>query len=375
MKNKQIKLSGYSQISSEHLQSLTLLYTPLVGTDAIQFYLLLSSLIMSDITNYTLLTHLLKKSYEELDHYRELLEEYKLIRTYQKENDPTYYIDIQKPLTGLNFLNHLLYGRIYHAKLKEKVFQFMESYFSAKNEFKTFTEITKHLNLSKDVELLEQDASNYEEITTFNIQHDFDYTTFFKYQDQYLIPSEIIENQKILQKIGEYASIYNVDAKTMAKLVARSTLLTNNTLDFEKLVNYLKKVELPTDAEVTQVSHPMQYLKQKQNGINPNRYERQLIEKLITEYRFSYELINILLDYSLEKNDNRISEVYIEKIAATWIRNGIKTVEQAQAALQPKVKKQSKKEKMLESWEQPTTVLEVDQKILSKLLKKGENHE
>ncbi len=369
MEDKKIKLSGYHTINSEVLKTLTLLYSPIIKSDALYLYTLLISLFENHETSYFELASISGKSIQEISYLKDTLEEYRLIRTFTNKNHSEYYIDIQKPIEGLNFISHNLYSRVLYSKIDESLFKKLQAMYQVKNPFIELEEITKIINLGDEIEQISSFEDKYQNIVEFGIEHQFDYATFIKLSEPYSIPIEFIENKNILHKIGELAYIYDVDVQNMIKLVAKSTKLADKTLDIDKLISLLSKVKIKHTVISDTHMHPLQYLKSKQMGVEPTSKEKQLIQKLMTEYRLNYELINLLIDYSLEKNEQRIVGNYIETVASSWIRKNIKTLEEAKQSLKPKSKVAStRKEKMLKSWEKEATQ-EVDLSVLDELMK------
>ena len=55
----------------------------------------------------------------------------------------------------------------------------------------------------------------------------------------------------------------------------------------------------------------------------------KLIEDLMIDYKLSAGVVNVLIDYVLKTNDNKLSRNLVETIAGQWSRNKIETVEEA----------------------------------------------
>ena len=65
---------------------------------------------------------------------------------------------------------------------------------------------------------------------------------------------------------------------------------------------------------------------------------------LATNYKFSNGVINVLIRYTLDMKDNTLPRKYIEKVAASLVREGVTTVVEALNYLN-KVNKKSKEKK------------------------------
>jgi len=74
---------------------------------------------------------------------------------------------------------------------------------------------------------------------------------------------------------------------------------------------------------------PYQLLKRKYKGAEPTQRDKQLVENLITNQKLNYGVVNVLVDYVLKVNDNKLNKNFIETIAGQWKRKNIQTVEEA----------------------------------------------
>lgn len=360
--NKNIKITGISQLSASQTQSLLLLYAPLVQNDAIILYQTLLSLKEQALINYNFLTALLAMSLPQIERLRQNLEQYHLIKTYE-DDAGTHHIVLQKPLEGDDFITHRLYSRVLFSKMNEDLYKKIKAMFEVEHHLEKYRNISAVIDLGNEIEIIDANESAFEEVHAFGIEHQFDYPSFIKLAQPLMIPTHFLDNPQILHKIGEYAYIYNIDAQNMAKYVAKSTNLATQNLNFEKLLRYISNAKIKVnDNGVT--LHPLQFIKKLQQGIEPIKNDRQLVEKLITQYRLNYELINLLIEHSYQKN-NTITHNYIEKIAASWIVKGINTIEEAKKTLEVKRSKTVRKDRMMASWEntneKENVVIEIDE--------------
>ena len=91
---------------------------------------------------------------------------------------------------------------------------------------------------------------------------------------------------------------------------------------------------------------PLEFLKIRNNNINPSSYDVELIGKIRVSTELSDPVINVLLDYSLEKLDNKLIPSYVEKVAASLSRKGIKDAYEAMLYLNGKTVKEVRKEEV-----------------------------
>ena len=68
---------------------------------------------------------------------------------------------------------------------------------------------------------------------------------------------------------------------------------------------------------------PVKFLQNKQNGIPVVKSDQILIERLCKEFQFPIEVVNTLIEYTLQRTNQQFSRNYVEKVAASWVRLGV----------------------------------------------------
>ena len=162
-------------------------------------------------------------------------------------------------------------------------------------------------------------------------------------------------NQKNLRLIGELATIHGISEMDMRKYVSQSMNLKDNTLNAEllkrKVRNAKRSVMVDLDVKNPYALPPVRFLQSKQHGIEVSRSDAYLIETLITDFKMKPEVVNVLIEYVLEKTNQRFSKSYVEKIASVWVRLNIDTSEKALAHIKEEEQKPIKtKKKELPEW-------------------------
>ena len=164
-------------------------------------------------------------------------------------------------------------------------------------------------------------------------------------------------NKKIKELINQLAFVYNVDTMKMSDLI-RMSISDIGLIDKEKLIQVVRKNyefntsgSLPTIVYRTQPEHlkapkgdtsnlgkmitvfentkPYDYLRCKNKGAKPSQRELKILELLAINYELTPGVINVLIDYAIRVNDGKLNQNYLEAIASTWKRKGIKTVPEA----------------------------------------------
>ena len=67
----------------------------------------------------------------------------------------------------------------------------------------------------------------------------------------------------------------------------------------------------------------------KNNNVRPSKSDLSVLEMLLVDYDLPPGVVNVLIDYVLRINNNKLIKSFIESIAIQWKRSNIKTVEQA----------------------------------------------
>ena len=82
-----------------------------------------------------------------------------------------------------------------------------------------------------------------------------------------------------------------------------------------------------------------------------------ILESLLQDLKLNPAVINVLVDYVLTTNNNKLSKAYIETIAGQWKRSGIETAEEAMNIAKKEHNKSknkthttSSKKKVIPSW-------------------------
>ena len=86
-------------------------------------------------------------------------------------------------------------------------------------------------------------------------------------------------------------------------------------------------------------AHPYQLLKSKYKDGKVIEKDLKLIESLLLDLKLTPGVVNVLIDYVLKVNNQKLNKNYVESIASQWKRLGIETVEEAMNACKKEHKK------------------------------------
>ena len=315
-----IEVRCIEHLSSEQRQSLNLLYGPLMGKNSICLYEFLGSI--QNLVELEDVYLLLNMNASQFDIARNRLEQYHLIETYVHEGD--MLILLYAPLLPDSFLCHETYSRLYLASVGAKCFDKVKAMlYKDKTVSSSYTKVESPLDVSILDSWNESKEIAFEKVKpTIKQKYDFDFATLFKGMDR-IFPVRLRTSEN-LDRIAEMAKIYGIDAKDMRKYVQRSTNPSTHVFDLEKLKDMVmrnRKV-MEVNKDPYKMS-PVKFLQNKQNGIPVVKSDQALIERLCKEFQFPIEVVNTLIEYTLQQTNQQFSRNYVEKVAASWVRLGV----------------------------------------------------
>ncbi len=385
------------------------LYEPLIGSLAVSLYFTLwNDLSVTNIMSTDLIHHhlmvVLKSGISSIKIARESLEAFGLLKSYVKNGSINDYIyELYSPLTPQEFFNHPILNIVLYNNVGEREYENLKIlYKMPKIDLREYTDITKKLddvydtskfNLSSDLRdknsnsIMVDSRINFDEIIAS-------------------IPKNIINEKAFTKKtkelINNLAFIYNIDTLKMTELI-RSVLnefgnIDKNGLRIVARKDYqFKNGTLPTLIYRTQPDYlknplgdnskkgriinvfenttPYDFLRHKNHGAKPTARDLKLLEKLVVDLELPPAVVNVLIDYVLRKNNNRLTGAYVETIAAQWKRAGLKTASEAMDFAEKEHKKMQKKEVTIKKKEVVETPIWFDKKINDDDLTEAEENE
>lgn len=391
------------------------LYEPIIGPLPISLYLTLWSdldrtLTLSIEYNHHHLMTFLKNSLEEIREAREALEAVGLIKTYYKEGENInhYIYELYSPISAYEFFNHpilniVLYNNIgvheYNNLIKsyKKVSIKYDEYIDISNKFnETFRSSVGAMFNNEDIKERKSNKPVLSNLIDFDAIKES-------------IPNKVLNSQALNKKskelINNLAFIYNLDTLKVSELL-RLTIDENGLINKDVFIKEVRKSyeynnggSLPTVIYRTQPEYlktpegdlsntgkmiyifenttPYDFLKSKYKNNNPTPRDLKILEYLALELNMPPAVINVLIDYVLRINDNKLNKSYLETIAGQWTRLGIKTAKdamnQAKKEYKKKPKKEIKKDTKLPIWfdneKKGTEISEEEKEEIETLLK------
>lgn len=359
------------------------LYEPIIGSNAVSLYFTLwQDLEKSESTNQKFNHHhlmaSLKLGLDPVTSARKALESVGLIRTYYKTGEVNdYFYEIYSPLMPNEFFNHPIFSVVLYNNIGSVEYKSLVEYYKREIGIpKDYEEITTTMDMnfkSMSSALLSIDASEVEKSDSLDANISEDYIDFALLQSS--LPKNLIRekalNKRTRKLLNSLAFVYDLDTLKMCELL-RMVVNENGVIDKEALRLSARKYyqfnnsgSLPTLIYRTQPEHlktpegdmsnrgkmlrifentsPYDFLRSKYHGTEPTTRDLRLLEYLAVDLELAPSVINVLIDYVLKSNDNKLTQGYVETIAGQWKRLNIDTAEAAMRTAEKEHKKNKTK--------------------------------
>lgn len=345
---------------------LVMLYQPIVGATAINLYFTLwSYLDKSEIASMSWTHHHITNSMgitlSEFVSSREKLEGIGLIRSYVKRDNVNNYVyEMFSPLTAHEFFNNPILSTVLYTNIGNDEFKKVKEYFKIPrinlsgyeditSKFNEVYESTSFINtVSNDIK--KKTCQGIELISNLDLENIFS-----------LIPEEMLnikgiarDTKDLIVKLG---FIYDLSDEEMTNIIRNSInekhnidkeLLRSNcrhyysfensgklpTIIYRNQPEYLRKPVGDTSKRAKVIyqfenTSPYDFLCSKYKDAKPTKTDLGLLEYLLIDLNLKPGVVNVLIDYVLRINNNKLTRSFIETIAGQWKRSKIETVEDA----------------------------------------------
>lgn len=347
---------------------LIMLYQPLIGSTAISLYFTLwayldkSEVLSCEWTHHHLMTNMRIKL-EEILVAREKLEAIGLLRTLVKEDHVNQYMyELYSPLSASEFLNNPILATSLYNNVGKVEFDKIVEYFKLPrintrdydDITKSFNEVFESVSVGSLEHVIKEIREKKKRRNTLTSTIDLN-GILAMIPEELLNPRSLTKDTKEL--IDKLAFIYQLDDSVCTELI-RNSLTIKRTIDKDKLKKnalhyytfehngklpsiiyrnqpeYLRKPEGDQSNKAKMIYtfetiSPYQFLRSKNNGSAPSRSDLKIVEYLMIDLNLKPGVVNVLLDFVLRINHNKLNRAFIETIASQWKRDGIETVEAA----------------------------------------------
>lgn len=346
------------------------LYQPIIGNKAVSlYYTLLNDLSKNEIITSVLTHHHLQTvmqiSLEDIENARTRLEAVGLLKTcLKKDNINNYIYILYAPLSASEFLNHPILNIVLYNNIGKLEYQnIVESYKTPRIVLKDYEDISSSFD-----EVFKSIPGSYiftnEELIGKNkgeikFKNELDFSLLISGLNSSII-NEKAFTKEVKSLINSLSYIYDIDVLTMQGIV-NTCINEKGTLDKDTLrkscrnyYSFENNGKLPTLINIKQPEYlksptgdvsnrakmiytfentnPMQFLKSKYKGGKLLNRDINLLEILLVDLKLMPGVVNVLIDYVLRVNNQKLNKAYVEAIASNWKRLGIETVDEAMNA-------------------------------------------
>ena len=367
-----------TSLSDKDRNILVLLYQPIIGSQAISLYYTLwsyldkSELLSNEWTHHHLLKDMMISN-AELTEAKEKLEAIGLIKTYVKKGNINNYVyELYSPITASEFINNpVLNMSLFNAVGKLEYDRIIGYFRLPKINLKEYEDVTKKFSDVFDFRVEPLNDNLIYDLKSKNtrkleIISKIDINTILS-----LISDDILNKKSITKDIKELilklSFIYNYDNDDMIELIRNSIsehhtidkkLLTENankyyrydnlgklpSLIYKQQPEYLRKENLDTSnrsrmIHLFETTTPYDFINSKYKTGNPTSSDLAIISYLLIDLNLKPGVVNVLVDYVLKINNNKLIRSLVEVIASQWSKAGIETVEDAMNIAEEEYKK------------------------------------
>lgn len=375
-------------ITEDDLKNIIALYEPIIGPIAVCLYfnllrdINLNEFISKDYTHHHLMK-IMNSSIETIKIARESLEGVGLIKTYFKEGEPnSYCYELYSPLSPKEFFSSPVFNITLYNNLGKSEYELIKAeYELPKINLDEYEDISRELNVTfKSSSTYEPIDAKEKKCQGIRLNGIVDFDLLMSSMPKGLLKPLTKKSKELIEQL---AFIYDLDTLKMVEIL-RTVITEKGTFDKEELRKSTRKYyqynnsgKLPTIIYRTQPEYlkspegdksqlaqiiymfentsPSDFLRIKYKGAKPTTRDLKLIETLLVDLELQPAVINVLIDYVLKKNNNKLNQAFIETIAGQWKRCNVET---AKEAMELAKKENSKYNKKISSTKKTTSKIE-----------------
>lgn len=367
-----------SIITEDDKKNIISLYEPIIGPLAVSLYFTLIrdinllEIISRDYTHHHLMT-MMKSSIDTIKKARESLEGVGLLKSYYKEGEPNSYVyELYSPLSPKEFFSSPIFNITLYNNVGKMEYELIKAeYELPKIDLKEYQDISSSLNNTyRSTSVMELVDAKEKNTLSIKLDSNIDFDLLISSLPKGLI-KESIFTKKTKDLIEQLSFIYDLDTLKMVELI-RTVITEKGTIDKEELRKTTRKYyqynnngKLPTLVYRTQPEYlktpegdnsplaqiiymfenttPYDFLKIKNKGANPTSRDLRILEMLLVDLNLQPAVVNVLIDYVLKKNNNKLNQAFVETIAGQWKRCNVETASEAMELAKKENSKYNKK--------------------------------
>ena len=345
---------------------LVMLYQPIIGSVAINLYFTLWSYldkteIMSSSWSHHHIINSMGVTLREFITAREKLEGIGLLRSYVKNGTVNNYVyEMYSPLSANEFFNNPLLNTVLYTNIGNDEYKKVKEYFKVPRiNLSNYEDITLKFNeVYESTNLINVTSTDIKRknFQKLDVISSLDLDNIFS-----SIPEEMINIKSITRDtkdlIIKLGFIYDLNDEEMSNIIRNSInekhnidkeLLRSNSRSYYRFEHggklpsivyrnqpeYLRKPVGDTSIRAKiiyqfETTSPYDFLSSKYEGAKPTKTDLALLEYLLIDLNLNPGVVNVLVDYVLKINNNKLTRAFVDTIAGQWKRNKIETVEDA----------------------------------------------
>ena len=349
-------------------------YEPIIGSLAVSLYLTLwrdldrYTFVSADYNHHHLMT-ILKTNLDSIKLARETLEGVGLLRTYFMASEPNNYVyELYSPMNTKEYFQNPIFNVVLYNNIGAFEYNLLKKEYSVLNiNLKGYEEVTSHFDevFKSSSELPSIEALGRETLP-LNMQDQIDFDLLISSLPKGMLNEKIL-NKRMKSLINNLSFVYNIDTLKMCEIIrlsinekgaidkdtlrlqTRKYYQYNNhgklpTLIYRAQPEYLKSPSGDTSKkgriiEVFENTTPYDFLCAKYKTGTPTVRDLKLLEYLLEDVGLKPAVVNVLIDYVLKKNNNKLNNAFVETIAGQWKRLGIETAKDAMEVAEKEHKK------------------------------------
>ncbi len=371
---KVLPVDGYrvqliTSLPTDYIQSLTHLYQPLLGIEAISLYQLLlhEIFIQSESqlqTHHTLMSYLnlpLDRIYEA----RLKLEGIGLLKTFKKETEETvvYTYAIQPPFSPSAFFQDMMLSELLYRHIGESKFVSLKNYYTDLNKQPVGDNITASFHevfqtFKPSNHAIAVTPPQYKENSPKVPVQQMDFSLLQQSLKRKMIPVEKVLTETNRRIISQLAQLYSLESYEIEKSVEWA-LNEENRLDIEQfkavcldifrtkhnISDVRLTVKQTSEQKLPQATNPLskteklierfesispkELLEDLSSGNNASEQDVKFISDLMVSQGLPIPVMNVLIHYVMLRSDMKLPKGYMEKIASNWSRKKFTTAKEA----------------------------------------------
>lgn len=326
------QIEGYNDRALGFSEAFICLYTPILGVEASALY----QYLLVEHGRYGTHHRFMQQfgfSLSHLSKLRERLEAMQLLQTYITDEDVYIYV-LKSPLAYGQFFEHGLFsslllqavGQVRYGELKQRYQYDIEA---RQTITKSFSDV-----FGKIEPLTDGGPTSQKE----HPRVDFDWELFDALVGKSFVRLKTIDVNR--EMIASKAYIFQKSVEEMARIVLESYDVKTHEINSNKLEQLLTEPAVAEKLVVKQMealdaheyekiadffdgTAPQAFLKARFGHVSQN--DLKIIDMCMSQFQFSRGVTNVLIDYVLYTNDQKLTRAYVETIASQLYRKKITT--------------------------------------------------